>query len=87
MNGEDLLLTYFNSDINFWRDESGRCELFSVDPKQPNPCKGTYKGSSGYRKVGLSQCKGGVHHEELVDRKCNDFDRTPGSGEIFQSAR
>jgi hypothetical protein len=77
----------FECDINFWRDDTNNCELFTFDPMQPQVCTDKYSGSTGYRKIGLSQCTGGVNLGGVKERTCDSFDHTPGQGTIFQSAR
>lgn len=64
----------FFSDYNFFRDSAGHCVLYGDDPEQPPFCpKGkAYKGSSGYRKIPASKCKGGVDKTQKVDRECGE---------------
>ncbi|KAJ3107690.1 vacuolar protein sorting/targeting protein PEP1 [Phlyctochytrium bullatum] len=75
----------FECDINFWfDDETKECVLLGVDPLQPANCKnGTkYEGSSGYRKISLSSCKGGVNLEKKVERICGEVPLGPGDVKV-----
>ncbi|KAI9102556.1 hypothetical protein DFS34DRAFT_398456 [Phlyctochytrium arcticum] len=66
----------FECDYNFFRDPDTR-KCVGTDPKRPAVCKPgeTYQGSSGYRKIAASKCKGG---EDLA----KDETRTCGSGVV-----
>ncbi|KAI9364921.1 hypothetical protein DFJ73DRAFT_956149 [Zopfochytrium polystomum] len=64
----------FECDYNFFLDPStGKCQLYGADPEQPTSCKAgdTYKGHSGYRKIAISKCKGGVDLTTPIDRQCS----------------
>ncbi|KAJ3090965.1 vacuolar protein sorting/targeting protein PEP1 [Quaeritorhiza haematococci] len=82
----------FECDFNFWRDPTSNdpntCNLYGPDPAQPDNCKtgSSYEGSSGYRKIPLSKCKGGKEADMLKkkERKCNDF--VSRQGDVFASA-
>ncbi|KAJ1533931.1 vacuolar protein sorting/targeting protein PEP1, partial [Nowakowskiella sp. JEL0078] len=78
----------FLCDVNFWRDDQGKCALYGLDPKQPKNCKsGTiFKGSSGYRKIGLSKCVSGVNLEkDTPDRVCGEKSSGGGPGNVAVS--
>ncbi|KAI8814666.1 hypothetical protein BJ742DRAFT_184196 [Cladochytrium replicatum] len=51
----------YSCDVHFFRNDKGQCELYGKDPLEPKNCAEgkTFEGSSGYRKIGLSQCQGG----------------------------
>ncbi|KAJ8324131.1 vacuolar protein sorting/targeting protein PEP1 [Batrachochytrium dendrobatidis] len=67
----------YECDFNFFRNDAGTCSLYSTNPDQPMNCPlgTTYKGSSGYRKISLSRCKGGKDLTGKIDRECS----VPGS--------
>ncbi|KAJ3106319.1 vacuolar protein sorting/targeting protein PEP1 [Phlyctochytrium planicorne] len=70
----------FECDYNFWFDlESKECVLIGSDPMQPADCKNgaKYQGSSGYRKIPLSSCKGGKDLEKKVERTCGEASKGP----------
>ncbi|KAI8808517.1 hypothetical protein BJ742DRAFT_772178 [Cladochytrium replicatum] len=54
-------LTHVSGDVHFFHDDKGKCILYGKDPLEPKNCpeSKTFEGSSGYRKIGLSQCQGG----------------------------
>ncbi|KAG0203863.1 vacuolar protein sorting/targeting protein PEP1 [Mortierella sp. NVP41] len=56
----------FECDFGFFRDETGKCQLFEHDPEKPKVCDGTYMGRSGFRKIEMSKCKDG---EDLANKK------------------
>ncbi|KAJ3036248.1 vacuolar protein sorting/targeting protein PEP1 [Rhizophlyctis rosea] len=66
----------YECDVGFFRDSDGECQLAGGhDPLEAEKCKNlkegdTYKGSSGYRKISISKCKGGKDMTEPVDRVC-----------------
>ncbi|KAI8319582.1 Oligoxyloglucan reducing end-specific cellobiohydrolase [Martensiomyces pterosporus] len=61
----------FECDEGFWLNDYGKCVLDGADPYQPDCHEGnTYKGRSGYRRIAMSQCKGGEDLEKPVDRIC-----------------
>ncbi|KAI8902073.1 hypothetical protein BC833DRAFT_521459 [Globomyces pollinis-pini] len=64
----------FECDYNFFRDDSGKCVLYGVDPEQPKNCISgqKYKGSSGYRKISISKCTGGKDLAIPVERVCGE---------------
>ncbi|TPX50780.1 hypothetical protein SeLEV6574_g00711 [Synchytrium endobioticum] len=68
----------FECDAGYYREVSDgtvRCSLNGPDVDQPKDCKegSTYSGRSGFRKIGLSKCQGGVDLEsKKVDRTCGD---------------
>lgn len=69
----------YECDYTYWRDENtGKCSLYGPDPDAPKDCKaGTkYQGHSGYRKIALSSCKGGVDLTGKVEKVCGQ-DNTP----------
>ncbi|KAJ3065235.1 vacuolar protein sorting/targeting protein PEP1 [Podochytrium sp. JEL0797] len=68
------------SDFNFFRDGNNGCVPYGIDPLQPKNCKpGTsYDGSSGFRKIPLSKCKGGIDLTPKMKRICGDSSTTPG---------
>ncbi|KAJ3319416.1 vacuolar protein sorting/targeting protein PEP1 [Blyttiomyces sp. JEL0837] len=75
----------FECDYNFFRDpDSGECKLYGVDPLQPANCKpgDTYKGSSGYRKIGISKCKNGVDLTKPKERVCGQNENAVGEPQI-----
>ncbi|ORY36459.1 Oligoxyloglucan reducing end-specific cellobiohydrolase [Rhizoclosmatium globosum] len=74
----------FECDFHFYRDANNKCVPFTVDPLQPKDCKAgtSYMGSSGYRKIPLSQCKGGVDLSPKVQRTCGEVSTTPGNLKI-----
>ncbi|KAH9264282.1 hypothetical protein BASA83_012236 [Batrachochytrium salamandrivorans] len=67
----------YECDYNFFRNDAGMCSLYSTDPDQPRSCPlgTTYEGSSGYRKISLSRCKGGKDLTAKITRDCG----VPGS--------
>ncbi|KAJ3206579.1 vacuolar protein sorting/targeting protein PEP1, partial [Dinochytrium kinnereticum] len=78
----------FECDYNFWfDDDSKECVLLSSDPLQPANCKaGTkYQGSSGYRKIPLSSCKGGLNLEKTVERVCGEASKGPQEVKVSSS--
>ncbi|KAJ3028520.1 UNVERIFIED_CONTAM: vacuolar protein sorting/targeting protein PEP1 [Siphonaria sp. JEL0065] len=79
-----LKLRIIFSDFQFYRDDQNKCVPYTVDPLQPKNCKpGTsYDGSSGYRKIPLSKCKGGVDLSPKVKKVCGEVDTTPGNLKI-----
>ncbi|KAK9765550.1 vacuolar protein sorting/targeting protein PEP1 [Basidiobolus ranarum] len=62
----------YQCDYNFWRNSEGKCELYGVDPDKPHDCPvdKKYLGSSGYRKISTSKCKGGINKEKKVEKEC-----------------
>lgn len=72
--------------MNFWRDKDRNCILLGRNPNQPADCRPPkkYTGSKGFRKIGLSKCKGGENLEGTMERDCDDFSNVD-TGEVFQS--
>ncbi|KAL1916286.1 uncharacterized protein VTP21DRAFT_5903 [Calcarisporiella thermophila] len=66
----------FECDFGYWRNENGECVLFGYDPDRPANCPpGTkYMASSGYRKITMSSCQGGVDLEKKVEKVCSETD-------------
>ncbi|KAG0252396.1 vacuolar protein sorting/targeting protein PEP1 [Actinomortierella ambigua] len=65
----------YECDFGFFRDTSGNCRRFGYDPDRPKKCDGTYMGSSGLRKLKLSQCKGGKDYAaDKVERQCGSVE-------------
>ncbi|KAJ1957939.1 vacuolar protein sorting/targeting protein PEP1 [Dipsacomyces acuminosporus] len=61
----------FECDEGFWLNDYGKCVLDGMDPYQPDCHEGnTYKGRSGYKKIAMSHCTGGLDLEKPVDRIC-----------------
>lgn len=70
----------FECDGGFWKDAaSGVCVLMGLDPLQPFSCPlGTeYYGSSGYRKIPMSQCAGGMDKVGTQKRACTTRSQPP----------
>ncbi|KAJ1542195.1 vacuolar protein sorting/targeting protein PEP1, partial [Cladochytrium tenue] len=73
----------FECDFNYYLDPStDKCVPYSATQDQPSNCKPgeKYKGSSGYRKIAISKCKGGVDLSEPVNKECSSGGGSPGSG-------
>lgn len=66
--------TDFECDFNFYRNDAGKCILFGEDPALSGQCKkgDTYKGASGFRKLSLSKCVGGLDLSIPIDRICGE---------------
>ncbi|KAJ3337444.1 vacuolar protein sorting/targeting protein PEP1 [Gonapodya sp. JEL0774] len=65
----------FECDHNYWRDETTHdCVLAGPDPLAPADCaKGSkYMGRSGYRKIAISTCEGGMDLEKQVEKICGE---------------
>ncbi|KAJ3262293.1 vacuolar protein sorting/targeting protein PEP1 [Boothiomyces macroporosus] len=62
----------FECDEGFFRN-GDKCELYGKDPLQPKDCisGNKYEGSSGYVKLSLSKCSGGIDHSKKVERVCD----------------
>ncbi|KAJ3357163.1 vacuolar protein sorting/targeting protein PEP1 [Kappamyces sp. JEL0680] len=69
----------YECDTNFFRNEIGKCVLYGKDPDQPMSCAtGTkYLGKSGYRKLALSKCSGGLDLTKKVERECGADPSSP----------
>lgn len=83
--GESCVCTEkdFECDFNFFLDPvTHKCKMYIQDPLRPTNCKPgeTYKGSSGYRKIAVSKCKGGKDLTAPVDRSCDSVDGGNGEG-------
>lgn len=79
----------FECDFNFVRSADGKnCEPAGPITAPENACKDpgdTFKGPNGWRKIPGNTCKGGVHKDDPIDRKCSDTaapSRPPASGKI-----
>ncbi|TPX34326.1 hypothetical protein SmJEL517_g02986 [Synchytrium microbalum] len=76
----------FECDAGYYRevvDGVAKCKVNGADFNQPKDCKAgtSYSAPSGFRKIGLSKCQGGVDLEKTkVDRPCGDAVKTPGGG-------
>ncbi|KAI8924010.1 hypothetical protein BC831DRAFT_467920 [Entophlyctis helioformis] len=70
----------YECDYNFFRSDSGSCVLFGLDPDQPKSCPlgSKYQGSSGYRRLSLSKCKGGIDLAGKTQRECRAPETLPG---------
>ncbi|KAJ3276766.1 vacuolar protein sorting/targeting protein PEP1 [Terramyces sp. JEL0728] len=68
----------FECDDGFFKD-GDECVLYGTDPQQPEACvKGKkYEGSSGYKKLALSKCNGGVDLSKKVQRECDASPAVP----------
>ncbi|KAJ3278942.1 vacuolar protein sorting/targeting protein PEP1 [Borealophlyctis nickersoniae] len=72
----------FECDYGFFRNDDGKCVLYGRDPNQKPGCKKgeKYQGSSGYRKLPLSKCKGGKDLTKPIERVCDDQPAEGGGG-------
>ncbi|KAJ3053123.1 vacuolar protein sorting/targeting protein PEP1 [Rhizophlyctis rosea] len=80
----------FECDFNFFRASDGTCQLYGGhDPLEPANCKEgeEYWGSSGYRKIAISQCKGGEDLSKTVKRICGKDKGHESTGPIKMSAK
>ncbi|KAI9219129.1 hypothetical protein BC828DRAFT_416736 [Blastocladiella britannica] len=62
----------FECDLNYISDGKGGCTLAegALDPRLPKDCRGTYQGSSGWRKIPGNVCSGGVAKDVLISKEC-----------------
>jgi len=77
-----LLTLHTSSDFNFVRHED-KCVPVGPEPIPAGVCangQGTYKGSSGWRKIPGNSCTGG-NKDEKVDKDCSKAQ--PAEGEII----
>ncbi|KAI8915699.1 hypothetical protein EDD86DRAFT_196660 [Gorgonomyces haynaldii] len=83
----ECTLNDYECDYNFFRNDIGECMLYGKDPDEPQCNKGDiYKGSSGYRKISLSKCKGGKDLTQPVDRVCGEDPKGPGEVKMSHKA-
>lgn len=74
----------YECEFNFFRNEIGDCQLYG-DDLSSGQCKlgELYTGISGYRKIGLSQCKDGLDLTAPVERICGQGSPGPVSSISF----
>ncbi|KAL7747853.1 vacuolar protein sorting/targeting protein PEP1 [Sorochytrium milnesiophthora] len=72
----------FDCDTNFFRNDAGQCVLMGEDPMKPANCvNGTeYESKSGYRRISVSKCTGGIDYERPVKRVCGREHDAVGPG-------
>ena len=63
----------------YFRNEVGQCSPLGIDPYQPSNCKKgeSYQGRSGYQKLPVDKCHGGIDLTLPVEKKCGDKSSGP----------